>query len=71
MDPYASGGLGATVVVVLGMLYKFIDHKRLRSRCCGYSASVDIEDVTPKVEPGAKIESPPAAEPKQKEPENY
>jgi len=68
MDSYASGGLGATVVVVLGLLYKFVDHKRLRSRCCGYTASVDIEDVTPK-EPVPKIESDPAVELKQKETE--
>ena len=63
MDSYASGGIGATVVLVLGMLYKFIDHKRIRSRCCGWTASVDVEDVTPK-EPGPKIESDPAVEPK-------
>jgi len=69
MDSYASGGVGATAVVVLGVLYKFLDHKRLRSRCCGYSASVDIEDVTPK-ESGAKIESVPAVELKQKETEH-
>jgi len=69
MDSYASGGLGATVVVVLGLLYKFADHKRLRSQCCGYTASVDIQDVTPKIdkEPGNKIESCPAVELKQKE----
>jgi hypothetical protein len=48
MDNYASGGIGATIIVILGLLYKFIDHKRLRSRCCGFSASVDVEDVTPK-----------------------
>ena len=66
MDSYASGGIGATVVLVLGMLYKFIDHKRIRSRCCGWTASVDVEDVTPK-EPGPKIESDPAVEPKKKE----
>lgn len=69
MDSYASGGLGATVVVVLGVLYKFLDHKRLRSRCCGWSASVDIDDVTPKIEPNPKIESHPVVEPKQKEQE--
>lgn len=66
MDSYASGGIGATVVLVIGILYKFVNHKRLRSQCCGYTASVDIEDVTPK-ESGAKIESHPAVEPKQKE----
>ena len=69
MDSYASGGIGATVVLVIGILYKFMDHKRLRSQCCGYTASVDIEDVTPK-EPGPKIETNPAAELKQKEPEH-
>jgi hypothetical protein len=69
MDSYASGGLGATVVFVLGLLYKFVDHKRLRSRCCGYTASVDIEDVTPK-ETVPKIESHPAVELKQKETEH-
>lgn len=68
MDSYASGGIGATVVLVLGAIYKFVDHKRVRSRCCGYDASVDVEDVTPK-EPVPKIESHPAAEPKQKEQE--
>lgn len=68
MDPYASGGIGATVVLILGILYKFVDHKRVRSQCCGYSASVDVEDVTPK-EPWAKIESDPVVEPKQKEQE--
>ena len=69
MDPYASGGVGATVVLVLGLLYKFLDHKRLRSRCCGWTASVDIEDVTPKVEPDQKIDSHPAQDLKQKEQE--
>jgi hypothetical protein len=69
MDSYASGGIGATLVLVIGVLYKFIDHKRLRSQCCGYTASVGIEDVTPK-EPEDKIESHPAVEPKQKEPED-
>lgn len=69
MDSYASGGIGATVVLVIGILYKFMDHKRLRSQCCGYTASVDMGDVTPK-ESGDKIESDPAVEPKQKEPEH-
>jgi len=69
MDSYASGGIGATVVIVLGLLYKFVDHKRLRSQCCGYTASVGIEDITPK-ESGAKIESDPAVELKQKETEH-
>jgi hypothetical protein len=63
MDPYASGGVGATVIVLLGLAYKFIDHKRIRSRCCGYSASISVDEPTPKIEPA------PALEPKNKTPE--
>ena len=50
MDAYASGGIGATIVVILGIILKFVDHKRCRSSCCGWSASVAVEDVTPKPE---------------------
>lgn len=50
MDAYASGGIGATIVVILGIILKFADHKRCRSSCCGWSASVAVEDVTPKPE---------------------
>jgi hypothetical protein len=63
MDSYASGGIGATVVLLLGLAYRFIDHKRIRSRCCGYSASISIDEATPKIEP------PPAFELKNKTPE--
>lgn len=53
MDSYASGGIGATVVVVLGILYRIyltVNHHRVRSTCCGRAieASIDIEDTTPK-----------------------
>ena len=63
MDSYASGGIGATVVLLLGLAYRFIDHKRIRSRCCGYSASISIDEATP------KIDSSPALELKNKTPE--
>jgi hypothetical protein len=52
MDNYASGGLGASVIVVIGILYRLLNHKRIRSTCCGrtWTASVDVEDSTPKIE---------------------
>jgi hypothetical protein len=59
MDSYASGGVGATIIVVIGLLYKFTsaaDHKRIRSKCCGYSASIDVDDTTPKIESAAPPE---------------
>lgn len=53
MDSYASGGIGATAVIVMGIIYRIylsINHHRVRSTCCGreVSASIDIEDTTPK-----------------------
>lgn len=53
MDSYASGGIGASVVVVLGIAYKVfsaINHHRLVSKCCNkvFEASIDIDETTPK-----------------------
>jgi len=53
MDNYASGGVGAVTVLVLGLLYRayqIINHKRVRSNCCGriFTASIDIDDQTPR-----------------------
>ena len=49
----ASGGVGASVVVGLGILYKvylIINHKRVKSTCMGkeITASIDIDETTPK-----------------------
>lgn len=54
MDNYSSAGLGASSVVVLGIAYKVyqaLNHKKFRSECCGqkFTASVDIDETTPKV----------------------
>jgi hypothetical protein len=53
MDSYASGGIGASVVVALGIAYKVfsaVNHHRLVSRCCGkvLEASIDVDETTPK-----------------------
>jgi hypothetical protein len=52
MDNYASGGIGAGAVVVLGILYRVylaVNHHRVRSNCCGKElvVSVDVEQTTP------------------------
>ena len=52
MDNYASGGIGASIIVFAGIFYKLLNHKRIKSQCCGriWTASVDIEETTPKIE---------------------
>jgi hypothetical protein len=52
-NQYISGGVGASIVIaliILKQVYNTINHKRIRSRCCGtdLEASVDIEETTPK-----------------------
>ncbi len=52
MDNYASGGIGAGAVVVLGIAYRVylaVNHHRVRSNCCGKElvVSVDVETTTP------------------------
>ena len=52
-NQYISGGIGASIVVallVLKQVYNTINHRRIRSNCCGtkLEASVDIDETTPK-----------------------
>ena len=49
MDNYGAGGIGAFIVAILSLIYTVINHKRIRSNCCGYkmTASVDVEPTTP------------------------
>jgi hypothetical protein len=55
MDPgiVSTGAVGGVstlaIVTTLVAIYRVINHKRIRSSCCGkkISASVDIEDTTP------------------------
>lgn len=51
-NQYISGGVGASIVIaiiVLKQVYNAINHKRIRSTCCGrkLEASMDVEDTTP------------------------
>jgi hypothetical protein len=62
MDSVASGGIGASIVVGLGVAYKLytaVNHHRIRSTCCGKNleASIDVDETTPK-KSGLKIKVP-------------
>ena len=48
-DSLTTAGLATGFTVVAGILYKAINHKRIRSNCCGKKivASIDIEETTP------------------------
>lgn len=53
MDSFASGGIGASIVLGLGIAYKIytaVNHHRIRSTCCGkdLEASIDVDETTPK-----------------------
>ena len=43
--------ISSIVVSILGSLYTILNHKKIRSRCCGSQeivvASLDIENTTP------------------------
>jgi len=49
MDSGQSMGLVGIIVGVLGIVIGAINHRRLRSSCCGRKAefSIDIENTTP------------------------
>lgn len=53
MDSFASGGIGASIIVALGVIYKIyntINHHRVVSNCCGkkIEVSFDVDETTPK-----------------------
>lgn len=52
---WESAGIGGTSIMILGILYKVysaVNHRRLRSNCCGkiMVAEIDIDTTTPKDE---------------------
>ena len=60
MDTLSSitgGGIVASVVVVIGVIYHAINHKRCRLRICGRSVevAVDVENTTP---PELRVRAP-------------
>jgi len=52
MDPYASGGVGAAIVIAFGVAYRVyvaLNHKRSKCNLCGkkLEISLDIDETTP------------------------
>ena len=61
MDNLASGGIGASVVIGLGIFYRLylaINHHKLKSTCMGkeFSASIDIDETTPKKDLSIRVD---------------
>lgn len=67
MDSSGVLGVTALVISVVGAVIAAINHKRLRSNCCGKKVemSVDISDTThsPTIRPAAPSPKPPAPPP--------
>jgi hypothetical protein len=65
-DYFTGGGVGASIVVAIGLIYGAINHKRVRSTCCKRTmeASLDIENTTPQQ---LKIREPTTPKPKEEE----
>jgi len=53
MDSNSILSVVAIVISVLGSIYTIINHRKIRSRCCGSKeivlASLDIESTTPEI----------------------
>jgi hypothetical protein len=52
---WESAGIGGTSIMIMGIVYKIytaLNHRRLRSNCCGkiLVAEIDIDNTTPKEE---------------------
>ena len=45
----------AIIISILGSIYTIINHKRIKSQCCGSKpivlASIDIDSTTPEIKP--------------------
>jgi hypothetical protein len=48
MDNYSAGAVGASAIALIGIIYKAVNHKKVRSRCCGKSFDVSL-DIDPSV----------------------
>jgi hypothetical protein len=63
MDNISSGAAGAGSVVILAILYRIylaVNHHKVRSTCMGkeFSASIDIDQTTPKKELTIRVDEP-------------
>ena len=49
MDTSAIVGWSGLVISILGIIYSAVNHKHIKSRCCGrvYDFSIDVENTNP------------------------
>jgi hypothetical protein len=59
MDNYASGGIGASIIVVVGIIYKLFHHFKCTSKCCDKETSlkINIDSSPPVNSPDASVKS--------------
>ena len=52
MDTSAIVGWSGLVISILGIIYSAVNHKHIKSRCCGrvYDFSIDVENTNPEEE---------------------
>lgn len=58
-NPYASGVIGAVATAIVGIIVK-LNHKRVRSSCCGrkIDVSLDVDNTTPPNKKPSNIKIP-------------
>ena len=60
MDSNSTGAIAYSgfIIGLAGTIYAAINHKRIRSKCCGRNleASIDVENTTPPSAPLAPIQ---------------
>ena len=68
MDTGAALGGTGLFISVFGIIYSAINHKHIKTRCCGkvYEASIDIGPNEPEAKGEAKGEAKPEAKPEAK-----
>ena len=57
MDNNTILGISGVVISVAGIVYTAVNHKRVRSNCCGkvLEVSLDIDATTPNTKPTALV----------------
>jgi len=55
------GGIVASVITVAMVIYKAVNHHRVRSVCCGrvIEVSVDVEETSPRTPKPVRLQEPP------------
>lgn len=44
----ATSGISTTIIIVVGVVYKLLNHCSVRSKCCGREGSINVDLSPPK-----------------------